>query len=157
MWTPFALLNPPHAHFRAWKPHKHPDHETWEKVGVRSPGKTWTLCASSSSSEPRVLPFWGTMRKTRSCSSWLPSRLGRYCWCSRRVQKLFQKQLWHIIECHWNRAPLGYKSPSTLHICDRQTDTHLFLICNKIKNKDKNLSSPKPLLHSKEQIQAITN
>lgn len=54
MWTPSALLNPPHPHFRVWKPHKHPDHETWEKVGVRSPGKTWTLCKFKFLSECRA-------------------------------------------------------------------------------------------------------
>lgn len=46
------------------------------------------------------LPFWSTMRKTSCCSSWRPSRLGRYWGCSRRLQKLFQKQLCHMIECH---------------------------------------------------------
>lgn len=153
MWTPSALLNPPHPHFRVWKPHKHPDHETWEKVGVRSPGKTWTLCASSSSSEPRAafLEHYEKNKKLfqlASLSTW-------------KVLLVFQKSPEAFLEAALPHNRMSLKPSTswvqkplyTTHI-RRQTHTHLFIICN---NKNKNLSSPKPLLCSKEQIQAITN
>lgn len=154
MWTPFALLNPPYPHFRVWKPHKHPDRETQEKVGVRSPGKTWTFCASSSSSEPRAA-FLEHYEKNKllfqlaSLSTW-------------KVLGVFQKTPEAFPEAALPHDRMSLK-PSTswvqkpLHTTHMYIDTHTHTPVSFAIIKKKYLLSTKPLLHSKEQIWAIMN